>query len=120
VAKPRADDEFGSAVIAGFHEIPLSAKLVSCLRWVPEIVLNILSYFSHMKSFPGILYRKPTAKVSRCKNKSYRRMLGFAGVAQGKNYQGAAVKFPYWAGEEEPRPAPNLSRLLPRVIPDIG
>jgi hypothetical protein len=41
-----------------------------------------------MESFPRILYRKSTAKVSRCKNKSYRRMLEFTAVAQGKNYQG--------------------------------
>lgn len=46
-------------------------------------------------------------------------MLGFRAAAEGKNYQGAAVKFPYCEEPENPN-FPDLSQLRLRGIPDIG
>jgi hypothetical protein len=70
---------------------------------------NCVEHFELLQPYeilPRILYRKPTAKISRCKNKSYRPMFGFRGALESKNYQGAAVKFPYWAEAEGRRTSP--------------
>src|SRR3981189_2564929 len=91
MAIERADDELGSAAMAGCASFvasyPVGESLGHRHGWPPKIVLSLISCFRHMGFFfRSFSNRKRITKARYCKDDSSKRTRGRVAAREGKNY----------------------------------